>query len=210
MTIIFHFFRFTVLIKVRNRHIIKQKGILTRSAEKVLTMRLRCTLVQAVFAPDQIRLANSAPVDLVWDEHGGTFVLHTEGLEAREEADPGALAGILVQAEADQPGFAAADLQAFAGLHRLPLGPPGPPDPEFTEAPILAAFHVPIKGLFVYCEEPVLHVRPRASGGLELTVTGAFRSRRVPCRETDLVIHLTAAGMARLLTYCRSVLQAAG
>ena len=30
-------------------------------------------------------------------------------------------------------------------------------------------------------------------------MTGLFKARRVPCRETDLVIHLTKAAMARLV-----------
>jgi hypothetical protein len=171
-------------------------------------MRLKCTLVRVDFAADQVRLANTSPVDLVWDEHGGTFVLRVEGLEALAGADAGAGAGILLQTVADRPGVAAAELEDFAGRHRLLLGPP-PPAPEFIEAPLLAAFHVPGKGLFVYCEEPLLSVRPLGPGGLEFSDTGGFRSRRVPSRETDVIIHLSAAGMARLLTYCRAVLQAA-
>ena len=40
--------------------------------------------VAANFPAEKLRLANQAPARLVWDEHGGTFVLRIEGLEVLE------------------------------------------------------------------------------------------------------------------------------
>jgi hypothetical protein len=91
----------------------------------------------------------------------------------------------------------------FAGRHRLPLAP-GPCAPELDLRPILAACHVPGKNLFVYCEEAQLQVRPGAGKTLTFSVTGAFKARRVPCREPDVVIHLTGADIPRLLSYLLS------
>ena len=43
---------------------------------------------------------------------------------------------------------------------------------------------------------------------MELAVTGSFKARRVPCRETDLVIHLTRAAMGRLVALVLSLARA--
>ena len=44
-------------------------------------MLFHCPTVQANFPAAKLRLVNRAPARLVWDEHGGTFVLRVEGLE---------------------------------------------------------------------------------------------------------------------------------
>jgi hypothetical protein len=92
-------------------------------------------------------------------------------------------------------------IAGFAGHHHLQLHPPSGPLGELREQPVLAACHIPDKQLFVYCETSELVARPSAAGNLELKITGAFRTRRVPCREGDLVIHLTPPSMGRLLSY---------
>ena len=49
-------------------------------------MQIPCSRVQVVVADPGIRLARHAPGFMVWDEHGGTFVLRVEELAATEAA----------------------------------------------------------------------------------------------------------------------------
>ncbi len=72
------------------------------------------------------------------------------------------------------------------------------------EEAILAACHLPGQNLFIFAEEPRLAVKKRGES-VELAVTGSFKARRVPCKETDLVIHLTRAAMARLVALVLSL-----
>lgn len=166
---------------------------------RIIKMLLPCSRARAVFAAAGVQLANAAPASLLLDEHGGTFVLRVDGLEVLEVADPAADSGIWLEVALPLPGSLLAEIRGFAGNYRLPLAPMSPPPSELTEVPILAAFHVPGQNLFIYCEEPNLRVRATVPQTLEMAVTGEFRSRRVPCREADVVLHLTAAAMSRLL-----------
>ena len=68
-----------------------------------------------------------------------------------------------------------------------------------SETPILVAGHIPGNNLFIYCEAPGLTLRRSGRQTMELRVDGVFKARRVPCQETDLVIHLEMAAMCRLL-----------
>jgi hypothetical protein len=171
-------------------------------------MWLPCSRARAVFASEGVQLVNAAPTAVVGDEHGGAFILRVEGLQVLEGTDPAPGSAIRLEVTLPLPEALLAEIREFAGNHRLPLAPLPPPPSELAEAPILAASHVPGRNLFVYCEEPVLHVRALDPQTLELAVTGAFRSRRVPCREADVVVHLTPAAMGRLLSYLLVVGQA--
>ena len=93
-------------------------------------------------------------------------------------------------------------LEEFAAQQQLPLAPPS--GPELVEDVVLAACHLPVQNLFVFAEEPRLVVKRRGEA-VELALTGAFKARRVPCQETDLVIHLTRAAMARLVALVLSL-----
>ena len=168
---------------------------------RIIKMLLPCSRTRAVFAAAGVQLANAAPAGLLLDEHGGTFVLRVDGLEVLEVADPAADSGIWLEVALPLPESLLAEIRGFAGNYRLPLAPMSPPPSELTEVPILAAGHVPGKNLFVYSEESALQARAAGPQTLELSVTGIFRSRKVPCREPDLVVHLTAAAMARLLSF---------
>ena len=168
------------------------------------SLQFRCPRAEAVFAPEGVRLANETPAPMVWDEHGGTYVLRVEGLKVMEVPGPGAESGIHFLMALPPPGTLIAAVESFAGQHRLALAP-GSPAPELALRPILAACHVPGKNLFVYCEEAQLQGRAGAGPTLEFTVTGPFKARRVPCREPDVVIHLTGADMSRLLSYLLSL-----
>ncbi|MCK9375679.1 MAG: hypothetical protein M0P73_05965 [Syntrophobacterales bacterium] len=164
-------------------------------------MLIPCLRARAWFADPGLKLELRTPASLQWDEHGGTFVLKVVDLEVPEsgaaDAEPGLnLAMLLTPAEALSRG-----LKEFAARHELPLTPPS--GPELAETALLAACHVPGKNLFIFAEAPAL-VATRRGGTVELMVTGNFQARRVPCRETDLIIHLSKAAMARLVAFVLS------
>ncbi len=161
-------------------------------------MLFSCPRAQANFPTEKLRLANRGPARLVWDEHGGTMVLRVEGLEVLEAPELQGAAEIRLEVALPAPAALAGQIEIFAGQHSLHLDN-GPFRVEFSETPVLAAGHIPGKNVFIFCEEPRLTVRRRETQAMELRVTGAFKSRRVPCQETDVVIHLDAAAMARLL-----------
>jgi hypothetical protein len=156
-----------------------------------------CPRVKANFPTEDLRLA-SAAARLVWDEHGGTFVLRVEGLEVLEPAEPRGESGIRLEVALPEPGTLFRSLSGFAGEHGLLLATPAA-GAELSEIPILAACHVPGKNLFIFCEDPHLSLRLKDSQNLEMRVTGAFKSRRVPSQEADIIIHLSLASMTRLL-----------
>jgi hypothetical protein len=166
--------------------------------EAVAGLSFGCPYAEAVFSEAGVRLVNDDLASLLLDEHGGTYVLRVEGLKVM--AAPGARAGSAVRLEVALPegGQTAARVEAFAGRQRLALTPGSPP--ELTLRPHLTACHVPGLNLFVYAEDCQLELRPGSGQTLEITATGAFKNRRVPCREPDVVIHLTGPEMARLLS----------
>ncbi len=157
--------------------------------------------LRARFADPGLKLELKTPSSLQWDEHGGTFVLKVVDLDVPEpgvtEGEPGLnLAISLMPAET-----LCRALEDFAARQQLPLTPPS--GPELAETAMLAACHVPGKNLFIFAEEPALVAR-RCGETVELVVTGNFQARRVPCRETDLIIHLSKAAMARLVAFVLS------
>jgi hypothetical protein len=161
-------------------------------------MLFQCPRVQVNFPAEKLCLVNPDQARLVWDEHGGTFVLRVEGLEVLESPELGGEAEVRLEVALPEAEALTQRIEEFAGRHSLRLGS-ATSRAEFTEAPLLAACHLPGKNLFIFCEDPRLAVRLKRAHCLELMVKGAFRSRRVPCQETDLVIHLDPAAMSRLL-----------
>ena len=161
-------------------------------------MLFHCPRVRANFPAERLCLVNHDQARLRWDEHGGTFVLRTEDLEVLEAPELAGEAAIRLEAALPEPETLAQRIEEFAGRHSLRLGP-APAGAELTEAPLLAACHLPGKSLFIFCESAQLTARLQDSHLLELVVRGAFRARWVPCQETDLVIHLDQAAMCRLL-----------
>jgi hypothetical protein len=170
-------------------------------------MLLLCLGVQAVFPGEALGLASDGPAQMLWDEHGGTFVLRVGDLKLMDPPEPGVEPGISLELALSPPEPLLEKIRGFAGKHNLPLTPKASPPPELTGRPLLAACHIPEKSLFIFCEEPELQGRSTAAQTMELTVTGSFRARRVPCRETDLVIHLTGPAMAQLLSYLFALIQ---
>ncbi|MCX5892785.1 MAG: hypothetical protein NTW80_07410 [Deltaproteobacteria bacterium] len=153
--------------------------------------------VEANFPGEKLGLVNRDQTKLVWDEHGGTFVLRVEGLEVVEIPAEGE-AGIRLEVDLPEPADLAQQIEGFAGRHSLRLGQ-GMAVEELAEEAVLVACHIPGKQLFVYSEAPRLTLRRSGPQSMELRVAGGFKARRVPCQETDLVIHLEMGAMGRLL-----------
>ena len=168
-------------------------------------MLIPCSRAQAVIADPGIRLERRAPGLMVWDEHGGTFVLRVEELAATEVPAGESETGIILEIPLSLGEGLIRDLEDFAAQQQLPLAPPS--GPELLEEAVLAACHLPAQNLFVFAEEPRLTVKRRGEA-VELAVAGSFKARRVPCQETDLVIHLTRAAMARLVALVLSLARA--
>jgi hypothetical protein len=170
-----------------------------------LPLQWSCSRVQAVFADPPLKLENRVPLPLLWDEHGGTYVLRVVELYMTESTEAGEEAGF--RAEISLPPEAALlrQVEEFASQHSLPLAPVAPLPAELTEEPILSACHIPAKTLFIFSEDSRLRLRAAAPQTLELAVSGSFKSRRIPSQETDLVIHLTPAAATRLLSFLRSL-----
>jgi hypothetical protein len=71
----------------------------------------------------------------------------------------------------------------------------------------LAACHVPDAKLFIFSEAATMKVKP-GEAALELEIAGKFHSRRIPCQEADLVVHLTKADSLRLLGAAYQIVRA--
>jgi len=139
---------------------------------------------------------------MVWDEHGGTFVLRVEELAAVEVAAAEPESAVILEIPLSLPGELIRSLEEFAAQQQLPPAPPS--SPELDEDVVLAVCHLPVQKLFVFAEEPRLRVRRRGEA-VELALSGNFKARRVPCQDTDLVIHLSRATMARLVALVLSL-----
>jgi hypothetical protein len=163
-------------------------------------MVITCSRLQASFADPGIKVELDGPVSMVWDEHGGTFVLRVVDFKVTDLTAPAGESGLCLDIPLTSKDLMSA-LEEFAGLHQLPLSPPSAP--ELSEAVVLAACHLPGKNLFIFSEEPTLRVQKRGTT-MELAVAGVFKTRRVPCQEADLVVHLTKAAMAKLVAFVLS------
>lgn len=165
-------------------------------------MQIPCSRAQATFADPGIRLTCHTPGFMVWDEHGGTFVLRVDELAATEAAAGEPESAVILEIPLSPPEELIRSLEEFAAQQQLPLAPPS--GPELSEDVVLAACHLPGQNLFVFAEEPCLLVKRRGEA-VELALEGLFKARRLPCQETDLVIHLTRASMARLVAQVLSL-----
>jgi hypothetical protein len=193
----------------RNRgKIVTKQGVRCPAAIKIISlskgpaMLIPCSRAQVVVADPGIRLARHTPGFMVWDEHGGTFVLRVDELAATEAPAGESETGIILEIPLSLQEGIICSLEEFAAQQQLPLAPPS--GPELEEIVVLAACHLPVQNLFVFAEEPRLVVK-RCGEVVELALTGSFKARRLPCRDTDLVIHLTRAAMARLVAQVLSL-----
>ena len=164
-------------------------------------MLILCNRFQASFADPGIRLELGGPASMVWDEHGGTFVLKLGDLKVTDLMTPIEESGCRLEISLTPGPALISALEEFAGLHQFPLAPPAAP--ELEEVALLAACHLPGKNLFVFAEEPTL-TAVKLGESVELAVLGHFKAQRVPCQAIDLVIHLTKPAMTRLVAFVLS------
>lgn len=170
-------------------------------------MHLTCTRTQAVFPSEGVKLSNEKPLSLLWDcHHGDTFVLKVEGLTVEPLSKEVAAGPIMLEVSLAPPAEVLNKIEHFAAHHSLALTPSTLPE-DLVEPLTLAACHLPEAKLFVFCETATLTARTTPEGNVLLTVTGDFKSRKVPCQETDLLLHLERAHASRLLTYCFAVVR---
>ena len=167
-------------------------------------MQIPCVRAQAGFVDPALRLEKCVPASMVWDEHGGMFILRVEGLEVT--AGAGAEAGLHLEIPLS-PGDFVGDLAEFAARHELPLE--ATPSGELEANAVLAACHLPGENLFIFAEDPEVTAQKQGPN-LLITVSGDFKARRVPCRDTDLVIHLSREAMARLIATTLSLVRGEG
>jgi len=160
-------------------------------------MLIPCSRAQAVFTAPGVRLEWSAPGFMVWDEHGGTYVLRVEEAAVTAVAPEESESGILLEIPLAPREALIGRLEEFAAQQQLPLAPAPGPD---ADAGVLAACHLPGQNLFIFVEGPAL-VAKKSGDCLAIAVTGAFKARRVVCQDTDLVIHLSRPAMARLVAF---------
>ncbi len=165
-------------------------------------MHLNCTMAKGLFAAEGFQVVNDQPLPFLWDcHHGDTFVLMVKGLLAEPVSGETTLAPVILELDLTPWAEVHGAMEHFAAAHNLPLTPLKPL-PETLEEPLtLAACHLPGASLFIYCESPTLMARATPQGNIVLAVQGSFKSRKVPCRETDLLLHLERPGSTRLLSY---------
>jgi hypothetical protein len=171
-------------------------------------MYLTCILLQARLPSEGWQVFTEKPLPLLWDcHHGDTFVLMAKGLAAESLPQDTAAGPITLEVRLTPDAEVLREIETFAAHHNLALTG-WPTLPEELEEPLtLAACHLPGPKLFVFSEKATLTARATAEGNVQLTITGDFKSRKVPCQETDLVLHLERANSTRLLSYCFSMIR---
>ena len=131
-------------------------------------MHLTCTMTQAFFPLEGVRLYAEKPLPLLWDcHHGDTFVLKVEGLAVEPLAGEARVSLIILEVSLAPLDEVLSKIEYFAAHHNLALSP-WPTLPEELEEPLtLAACHLPEAKLFVFCEAPTL--KARTTPGLAAT-----------------------------------------
>jgi hypothetical protein len=171
-------------------------------------MHLTCTLLQARFPSEGWQVFNEKPLSLLWDcHHGDTFVLLAKGLTAEPVSPDTAAEPIIFEVSLAPSSQVLGEIETFAAHQNLALTP-WATLPEKLEEPLtLAACHLPGPKLFIFSEQAALTARATPEGNVRLAVTGDFKSRKVPCQENDVVLHLERANSSRLLSYCFSMVR---
>ena len=77
-------------------------------------MLIPCSRVQAMMADPGIRLDRHTPDCMVWDEHGGTYVLRVNDLTATEVAADASETGIILEIPLSGPEALIRSLEEFA------------------------------------------------------------------------------------------------
>jgi hypothetical protein len=171
-------------------------------------MHLICTSILAQFPSEGLQVLNEKNLSLLWDcHHGDTFVLQAGGLAVEPLSGKTASEPITLEVSLTPVAEVLGKIEHFAALHNLALSPSPTLPEELVEPLTLAACHLPEAKLFVFCEKATLAARATPEGNMRLTVTGDFKSRKVPCQETDLLLHLERDQASRLLSYCFTVVR---
>ncbi len=162
-------------------------------------MHLQCLQVMARFPAERLQLSTSEPVEVLWDcHHADVYVLKVGGLAVEELPEETPESSIRLKLTLSPPGKLIQDIERFAATMQLALEKA--PRPQVKEKLLLAACHVPSAKLFVFSEDAVLTAQASGPQTWDLEVAGPFKSRRVPCQEADLVIHLGKEASTRLLS----------
>ncbi|MFZ2089031.1 MAG: hypothetical protein WAU47_10675 [Desulfobaccales bacterium] len=171
-------------------------------------MHLTCTKTQALFPGEGVKLSSDKPLSLLWDcHHGNTFVLMVAGLNMEPWSGENAVEPATLEVSLAPFPEVLGKIEHFAAHHNLAIALLSPL-PEALEEPLtLAAGHLPEAKLFVFCEQAVLTARATSEGNVRLSVAGNFKSRKLPCQETDIVLHLERPSATRLLSYCYSLVR---
>jgi hypothetical protein len=173
-------------------------------------MHFTCTVLEALFPGAPAALRGAGPLSVSLDCHDRPpFILRAAPLEVI--SGPGAAGSGLIRLRLRlaPEGEVQGAIRAFAGLHALPLAPPAPPGDTWEEPLLLAASHVAEGKMFVFSEEAVLRCRICGPREVECEVSGPFKARRLPCQESDVILHLEAPATARLLSWLLAVSGAA-
>lgn len=174
-------------------------------------MRIACTSLQAAFSGAKMALSGQPPLFLTLDCHDRPpFILRVCPVAA--EPFPDFVAADRIKAELDLAPARTlmADLEVFAASHNLPLAAAAEVPGVIRENLILAACHVAETKFFIFSEKAVLTARPTGPLAVEVTVVGPFRAQRLPCQESDVILHLDAPATARLLSLFLSLVRASG
>ncbi len=174
-------------------------------------MHLVCSAAQVILSSEGFRLFAPNPLPLLWDcHHGDTFVLKVEGVAVEPFSGAAPAEPVVLEISLTPSHKVLTEFETFAAHHNLALSPwPSLPD-EVREPLTLAACHLPQARLFVFCEQATLTARATPEGNLRLTAAGDFQSRKIPCQETDLVLHLERPNSSRLLSYCFTLARSRG
>ena len=172
-------------------------------------MYLPCTEAAAIFSAEGLKLSLPVPGQILLDcHHGDIFVLRASGLAAGDFPAEGQEDGIRLELTLSPPATILAGCEGFAAHQQLPVGSDRGAAGELLERPVLTACHVPGANLFVYTETSTFTARVLSPDRVEIVVTGEFKTRKIPCREVDLVIHLERPAAARLLTFLANLTRA--
>jgi hypothetical protein len=165
-------------------------------------MLIDCLHIKASFPSAGYALHSTGPGPLQWDcHHATTFILRAVGLDVTTIPQEPAEAAITIEVSLSPREKFISEAERFAATQHLDLPLSPSPPLELTEPLTLSAAHVPEAKLFIFTEASQLTARSAGKGRCQLTVTGTFKARQVPCQETDLVIHLEKQAAARLLAF---------
>ena len=166
-------------------------------------MFIECPTVKAAFPESGLAFHNDHPCRLQWDcHHGSIFILRVTGLAMRSTPKESGQAAIVIEINLSPRGNFISEAEKFAAIQGLELAVFSKPPEGWSEPATLCAMHAPEPRLFIFSEEATLTAHPTGRPLLcELAVTGPFKTRQLPCRETDLVVHLEKPAAARLLSF---------